>query len=202
MFINENRFFAFHFDNFIAFMFKKFTDLAFFFIRRRAQVLFLNIDIFTMRSCKNCSKSSISCRVTKDFEKCTKCFRLDRLCDLTLLNIARWRRLKNKRQSLKKEFKESYAKQQRLFCQIDYLKKKQRTIMKNELQIIFELKKKKFIIFNFLLNFILLIDVFLETLVLFNDWKNWIVVFFDFEILATFVDNSQNSWMIFTCFLK
>ena len=86
-------------------MFKKFVDFALFSIRRRAQVLFLSIDIFTMRSCKNCSKDSIFCRVAKNFEKCTKCVRFDRSCDLTSLDIVRWRRLKNRRQLLKKNLK-------------------------------------------------------------------------------------------------
>ena len=133
MFINDSLFFAFHFDNFIVFMFRKFVDFVFFFIRRRAQVLFLNVDIFMMRSCKNCSRSLILCRLIKNFKKCTKCVRLVWSCDLILLNTVRWCRLKHKHQSLKKEFKELYAKQQRLFCQIDYLKKKQQMIIKNEL---------------------------------------------------------------------
>jgi len=53
---------------------------------------------------------------------------------LAPLNIARWRRLEDQRQKLKSELRETYARQQRLLRQIDFVKKKQRVMINKELQ--------------------------------------------------------------------
>jgi len=67
-------------------------------------------------------------------KKCVECVRIERSCDLTSLNIARWRRLEDQRQKLKSELRETYARQQRLLRQIDFVKKEQRIMVNEELQ--------------------------------------------------------------------
>ena len=134
--------------------------------RRRKELNFLKINVYTMRFCHNCSSSSNLCRIDSDSNKCTECVRKGRSCDLTPLNTARWRRLKEQRKKLKAELKEAYAKQQRLLRQIDHLKEEQRMMMKSELNNIAELKQKKATFFTFLSVFDFFIDVFFEAIVL------------------------------------
>jgi hypothetical protein len=53
---------------------------------------------------------------------------------LAPLDIVRWRRLEDQRQKLKSELRETYARQQRLLRQIDFVKEEQRVMMDEELQ--------------------------------------------------------------------
>lgn len=96
-----------------------------------------------MRSCKNCARSSKPCRVAEGSDKCVECVRLACSCDLAPLDTARWKRLEDQRRKLKAELKESYAKQQRLLCQIDALEEKQRVMVDGELQNIEELEREE-----------------------------------------------------------
>jgi hypothetical protein len=62
---------------------------------------------------------------------------------LASLNIARWRRLEDQRQKLKSELRETYARQQRLLRQIDFVEKEQRVMVNEELQNLESLQAKK-----------------------------------------------------------
>ena len=149
-----------------------------------------------MRFCHNCAKLSKSCRVDKDVDKCTKCVKIDRSCDLTSLNIARWRRLKKQRQKLKSDLRDAIAKQQRLLKQIDFVEKKQRVMMNDELQNLKEIRIEKFVA-SFSNS---LIDVISKQIVFSNALNNWIFIslsfFFD-EIDETSSSNFQSAWVIF-----
>ena len=46
-----------------------------------------------MRPCKNYSRLNKSYRIAEDAEKCIKCIRTARPCDLASLDTARWKRL-------------------------------------------------------------------------------------------------------------
>ena len=46
-----------------------------------------------MRPYKNYSRLNKPYRITKDAEKCVKCIRTARPCDLASLDTARWKRL-------------------------------------------------------------------------------------------------------------
>jgi len=88
------------------------------------------------------------------------------LCDLTLLNIVRWRRLKKQRQKLKEKLRETNAKQQRLLRQLNYLKKKQQTIMNDELKNLEKMISLNFFVDSSFLSF--LINVTLKQVVFLN----------------------------------
>lgn len=131
-----------------------------------------------MRFCHNCSSFFDLCKIDFDSNKCIECVRKKRFCNLIFLNIVRWRRLKKQRKKFKTELKKAYAKQQRLFRQINHLKKKQRMIIKNELSNIVELKQKKAAFFALPPALDPLIDVSFEAIVLSENWKNWRLSFF------------------------
>ena len=88
------------------------------------------------------------------------------MCDLTLLNIVRWRRLKKQRQKLKEKLRETNAKQQRLLRQLNYLKKKQQTIMNDELKNLEKMISLNFFVDSSFLSF--LINVTLKQVVFLN----------------------------------
>ena len=87
-----------------------------------------------MRFYKNYSSISVPkpCRIAENSEKCVACVNNGRLCNLDSLDTVRWRKLKEKRKRLKVELKKSYAKQQRLFRQIDFVEKKQQVMVDDE----------------------------------------------------------------------
>ena len=84
-----------------------------------------------MRFCKNFLLSSVPkpCRIAEGSEKSVACVNNGRFCNLVSLDTVKWRKLKKKRKRLKVELKKSYAKQQRLFRQIDFVEKKQQVMV-------------------------------------------------------------------------
>ena len=171
-------------------------------LRRRQQLNSLSIDSLAMRFCKNCTQTSKQCRVAKNCEKCVKCVRSNRFCDLISLNTARWRRLKEQRRKFKIELKESFAKQQRLLRQIDYVKKKQRVMMNEKLRNIEKLKKTKHRVVDEKVDS--LIDVISKQIVFFNDLDEWYFIsFFSFDDnFEVFSNNSWDCWNVFMCCLR
>ena len=103
-----------------------------FFIRRKFFLKMIDFDVDVMRFCRNCFVVKISCRINNNSKKCVKCVRLSKICDLIFLNIACWKRLKTQRKKLKTNLKKTFVKQQRLFRQLNFVEKKQQTIIENE----------------------------------------------------------------------
>ncbi len=115
------------------------------------------------------------------------------MCDLASLDIVRWRRLKKQRQKLKEELRKTNAKQQRLLRQLDYLEKKQQTIMNNELKNLKEMTSLSSFVDSSLLSF--LIDVTSKQVVFPNIIKEWSftsLISFD-EIATNDVNSALNS---------
>ena len=131
-----------------------------------------------MRFCKNCSSSFVPkpCRIAEGSEKCVACVNSGRPCNLASFDTVRWRRLKKKRKRLKTELKKSYAKQQRLLRQIDFVEKKQQVMVDGELRNIEELEHEEALAEGLLFDFTFLIDVASEQLVLFVGWEDWSVL--------------------------
>ena len=77
---------------------------------------------------------------------------------------------------MKAELKESYAKQQRLFRQIDFVKKQQQMMVDGEFRKIEKLEHEEALAEGLLPDFIFLIDVASEQLVFFVGWENWSVL--------------------------
>ena len=164
--------------------------------QRLSRVVFLNINSLAMRLCHNCARLSKSCRVDENVDKCTKCVKIDRSCDLTSLNIARWRRLEKQRQKLKSDLRDAIAKQQRLLKQIDFVEKEQRVMMNDEFQNLKKIRIEKLV--ASLSNF--LIDVISKQIVFSNALNDWIFIFFSFfldEIDEISFSNFQSAWVIF-----
>jgi len=55
-----------------------------FFLRKKDLLDALELVSLVMRSCRNCATSSKVYCVSDDFEKCVKCVRSNRDCDLTI----------------------------------------------------------------------------------------------------------------------
>ena len=146
--------------------------------RRKQKVVSFGIGVFAMRFCKNCSSSSVPkpCRIVESSEKCVACVNSGRLCNLVSFDTARWRRLKEKRKRLKIKLKESYAKQQRLFRQINFVKKKQQVMVDGEFRNIEKLEHEEALAEGPLPDFIFLIDVASEQFVFPVGWENWSVL--------------------------
>ena len=151
-----------------------------------------------MRFCKVCSSvcSSKKCKMNADFNKCVECIRLDKRCDLTFFDSVKWRRLKKKRERLRKEIQKSLSRQLRLQKQLDFLKREKRKMMKSELQNIFELKKKEQQEITAFFIDELLFNVFFEQFQIFSefDWLN--------SSTETVAEASDSSWdfpLIFKC---
>ena len=83
--------------------------------------------------------------------------------------------IKKKRKRLKIELKKSYAKQQRLFRQIDFVKKKQQMMVDGEFRNIEKLEHEKIFAENLLPDFIFLIDIVSEQF-FFVNWEGWSVL--------------------------
>ena len=146
--------------------------------RRKQKVAFFGIGIFAMRFCKTCSSSPVpkSCRIAEGSEKYVACVNNGRPCNLVSLDTARWRKLKEKRKRLKIELKESYAKQQRLLRQIDFVEKKQQMMVDGEFRNIEKLKHEETLAESPLPDFIFLIDVVSEQLVFPVGLEDWSVL--------------------------
>ena len=85
-----------------------------FFDRRRAKVLLLGLGIKAIRPCKNYTCASRFCRVSKGSTKCINCVRTRESCDLALINLNKWRRLKKERKRLRVVLAKARAKARRL----------------------------------------------------------------------------------------
>ena len=161
--------------------------------RRKQKIVFFGFGVFAMRLCKNCSLSFVSkpCRIVESFEKYVACVNSGRFCNLVSFDTVRWRKLKEKRKRLKVELKKSYAKQQRLLRQIDFVEKKQQVMVDGEFRNIEKLEHEEALVEGFLPDFIFLIDVASKQLVLFVGWEDWSVL--PDGTVAEKSGNSQNS---------
>jgi hypothetical protein len=81
-----------------------------------------------MRSCRNCAISSKVYYVNDNFEKCVKCVRLSRNCDLAI-SFASIKRIHKKRLRLKKKMREAHTKLSRLKKQLNFLKNKEKKMI-------------------------------------------------------------------------
>ena len=81
-----------------------------------------------MRSCRNCAMSSKTYCVSDNFEKCVKCVRLNRDCDLAILSTS-IKRIYEKRLRLKKEVRKARTKLSRLKRQLNFLENKEKKMI-------------------------------------------------------------------------
>ncbi len=88
----------------------------------------LELVSLVMRPCRNCATSSKVYCVDNDFEKCVKCVRFDRDCDLTI-SLASIKQIYEKRMRLKKEMRETRAKLSQLKKQLDFLENKKKEMI-------------------------------------------------------------------------
>ena len=93
-----------------------------------------------MRPCSHCTRLIKACKVVDESNKCLECVRLSYACDLTLLDIDRYRRLEKQRKKLKAKLhativrqQAKVAKQQRLIQQLKFVENEQQTMMNVEL---------------------------------------------------------------------
>ena len=110
----------------------------------------LSIDVLTMRFCSHCTRLMKACKVIDESNKCLECVRLSYVCDLTFLDIDRYRRFEEQRKKLKAKLhativklQAKVVKQQRLIQQLKFVENEQQTMMNVELQNIEELNQKK-----------------------------------------------------------
>ena len=71
----------------------------------------LSIDALVMRPCSHCTRLVKACKVASESNKCLECIRLSYACDLTPLDIDRYRRLEKQRKKLKAKLHATIVKQ-------------------------------------------------------------------------------------------
>ena len=176
--------------------------------RRRRLMTSVKMRELASRACKNCQKDDISeqCRVNTEYDKCIECQRLDRDCDLSPFNSAKWSRLQTRRDKLRSEFlkafaqtkeassrfQKSYVKIERLQKQLDFLKAKKREMMKVEVRNIANVKREKIAadedlekpLSAFLAGFSF------EGFELFEEWEFWL----QNSLTETVAEASDSSW--------
>ena len=95
-----------------------------------------------MRVCKNCDKANRpeKCKVGGSSDRCVECARVGYSCDLAPFSPARWARIEKKRQEKAKEFKETFAKLNRLQVEVEALEKQKLEMVEGELRNIEEVE--------------------------------------------------------------
>ena len=154
----------------------------------------LSIDVFAMRPCFHCTRLIKACKVVDESNKCLECVRLNYACDLTPLDIDRYRRLEEQRKRLNTKLRATIArqqakvaKQQRLIQQLKFIENEQQTMMNVELQNIEELSQEE----RDSLSSKFIIDVFSKQIILSNVFDDWSLTSFDFfETSSTSSSNS------------
>ena len=97
---------------------------TFFIFRHQCILNIFDKDFMTMRFCKNCICFKKSCHINDEFEKCIKCVKTSRPCNLAFLNIWKYKKLDAKRKMLKKTFCQLHEKSSRILCELNEIKKK------------------------------------------------------------------------------
>jgi len=96
--------------------------------RRKDLLDALDFVCLVMRSCRNCATFNKVYCVNDNFEKCVKCVRLNRDCDLAISSTS-IKRIHEKRLRLKKEVREARTKLNRLKKQLNFLKEKEKEMI-------------------------------------------------------------------------
>jgi len=99
-----------------------------FFFRKKDLLDALSSMSLVMRSCRNCTMFSKTCCVNNNFEKCIKCVRSNRDCDLAIF-LASIKRIHEEQMRLKKEVRDAHAKLNRLKKQLNFLKNKKKKMI-------------------------------------------------------------------------
>ena len=165
--------------------------------------------VVAMISCQRCALRQLKCRLSFLFKKCAKCIRTKKKCESTILMVnfdaidRALAKLKEEEMKVKaiqliatKQLRTSFAKLQRLKKQKRFLREKKQKMFDKKFFDVKELKRLKdfeqAIVLKQLLSFAICFNDFATLFSNALRWLNFLVL----EILATFVGNSQGSWLI------
>ena len=170
-------------------------------LRQRRLLERTRSDCTVMRSCDNCNRLEKKYQMNNESNKCVKCVRLHRKCDLTFFAL-KWKRVRDKRERVYKELvtfhqtvSETMTKVTRLQAQLQLLEDKEQKIINRKFRNIAKLKKDERESSEFTLNN-LLFDVFFKRFEIFSDfdWLN-----FSVETVAEASDSSWDFSLILKC---
>ena len=113
---------------------------TFFIFRRQRNIVFLGSEITAMRPYNNCVCLKKTCWIDENSEKCIECIWLGWICNLTFLNVIKYRRLNAEKKSVRTILRCLIEKQSHLFKYLDQIKEKQQKMMKNKKKNIHELQ--------------------------------------------------------------
>ena len=88
-----------------------------------------------MRSCKNCVSRDLFCLIDEDSEKCTKCIRSQRTCDLTISSMT-LKRIHNERVRMKKRIREARIRLQNEMTKVQRFEKQLKFLKNQEKELI------------------------------------------------------------------
>ena len=177
-------------------------------LRRRDLLQNSESERIVMRFCENCNRLNKKCRVKKKSNKCVKCVRLDRRCDLSF-SIVEWKRVKVERNrvlhdllnahqkmfEINIKMQKTMIKATRLQIQFQFLKNKKQFMIEREFRNIAKLEENEKKFNESTLNDFLF-DVFSERIEIPSDF-NWLN--FSIETVAEASDSSWNFLLIFKC---
>ena len=93
--------------------------------RRRQLVLKLGMATLSKRSCKRCKNTPQLCHSGDGSDRCVECVRVGSDCDLSPINIPKWKRLEERRKRLRKERSEAMARVIRMDKEIESIEEDQ-----------------------------------------------------------------------------
>ena len=92
------------------------------------------------RSCKRCEDTPQLCHSGDGSDRCVECVRVGLDCDLSPINIPKWKRLEERRKRLRKERSEAMARVMRMDKEIESIEEDQERMVQKELKNIQDLE--------------------------------------------------------------
>ena len=111
--------------------------------RRRQLVLKLGMATLSKRSCKRCEGIPQLCHSGNDSDRCVECVRAGVDCDLSPINVLKWKRLEERRKRLRRERSEAMARLIRLDKETESIKEDQERMVQKEIKNIQELEAEE-----------------------------------------------------------
>ena len=100
-------------------------------IRRKHTLFDIIVPSFlTMRFCKNCSRSRVSCRIDDESKKCVSCVSTGRTCDL-IISPAIIKRIQRERKKIREKMRKARAAAKTVIIKMNRLKR-QLEALKNQ----------------------------------------------------------------------
>ena len=111
--------------------------------RRRQLVLKMGMASLSKRDCSQCVEAGRLCHSGEGSDRCVECVKGGIDCELSPINVPKWKRMEEQRVRLRTEEDEAFAKLSRLRKQIQKIESEQRKMVEKEVKNIEALEKEE-----------------------------------------------------------